>query len=401
MSPRLGCILQRFVGHAAITIALVGACSAEASASDIYFAGFAFVGEAQSIASSFPLTQQLVGDGHTPSVIDTALASRIANIRNAGFTLVTDRLGTLGPDAPSALAMSFALDRESVSVEEIGGLHKVVVDLSAEVLIFDFKEKAVIGSYPISVEFIDTLRQAPTQGDVLRIVENLYTGARGLSIFDEFAKTVSGLTLNAAPTCRWQVTEVSIDDGARSVLPEHLVTQESTLKATLAQNFSKYLSVNQHLGVLPYVTGQAIGNKMATRFADGTVFNLRVPEPDYTISLSLKPFKRLTFGTSAAGSSLVYGAFLGVAAKEPVSGATYFDATIKNGATKVVPAGQATIDEWPSYEESLLVLMDKFTKQLSTPTEDWAEKYVGRKSVAQDMDKLRCLSPHAQTKAPH
>ena len=64
--------------------------------------------------------------------------------------------------------------------------------------------------------------------------------------------------------------------------------------------------------------------------------------------------------------------------EEPFSGRPpYFEHTIKNGAVKVVPAAQKTVDDWPAYQDSLLGLIDTLTAELSDPSKEWAQKHIG------------------------
>jgi hypothetical protein len=124
---------------------------------------------------------------------------------------------------------------------------------------------------------------------------------------------------------------------------------------------------------------------MATRFADGPVFSLALPEPDYEITLELRKFVKIEFSKVAAGTSYIYGSYLLVKAEEPLSGRTFIDSIIKNGATKVVPAGQTTVDDWPAYQDSLLGLIEKFTNVLSEPNEQWAKKHLGDSAAKSEL----------------
>ncbi len=69
--------------------------------------------------------------------------------------------------------------------------------------------------------------------------------------------------------------------------------------------------------------------------------------------------------------------YLTIKAEEPLSGRTYFEATIKNGAVKIVPATQSEINDWAAYQDSILALIDKFTIQVSNPTKKWVAKHIG------------------------
>lgn len=140
--------------------------------------------------------------------------------------------------------------------------------------------------------------------------------------------------------------------------------------------------------MLPPSKGQAIGNRMATRFANGKVYTLEIPEADYAVELNLDELKRIEYGSTAAGRSFVYGAFLTVRVLEPLSGRVYFDARLRNGATKLVPANQTSVDDAAAFQDALLALLDKFTTALASPEPAWAEKHAGDRAVAKQMQEL-------------
>jgi hypothetical protein len=379
-------VLRPIVRSSVAVMVLMLARTASAHPVQVYFAGFSFLGEDQFIALNYPHSRALseIKSGDV-SEFDRVLGERMQRVNNPSFSLKFGELAQLGPDSPSALVLAFALDRESVSTEQIGDLHKVMVTLSAEALFVDFRTMAIVATYPVVVRYTDGTRQPPTDDDVRRIVHDLYLGKLGVNIFDDFVETLANVSLNANVANKIQVTDVEIGVEARPFLPGYLLADEANAKAFVAQQFSKALSRNQRIPVLPYVKGQAIGSKMSQRFADGRVYSLAIPKPDYAISLSLSKFKKVDYATSTAGSSFIYGSFLGVKAGIPELGKVYFDATLKYGATKVVSADQKTVEDWPAFEASLLILMEEFTKALTAPKSEWAETYAGNKAVAVDM----------------
>ena len=372
--------------------AVLFACISNTSAHalDVFYSGVAFLGDYSKVGENYPysaaLGQPVAG---TPSALETAAVGKLASVKNDSFTLVLDRLGKLDAKTSSAVALAMTIDRESVSVESIAGLNKLVVEISAQALFFDFKEKAVVASYPFTIQYVDVKDHEPQPDEIAEIVRNLYLGNLGVNVMDEFGKTLSNATLNLNVTRRLQVKDVSVAEAALGFVPASKQADLATFKADLAQDFSKFLSKNQQLPVLPYTSGYAIGNRMAARFADGTVFDLKIPEADYVINLELSNLKRVEGAKSGAGMSIIYGAYLNVKLLEPLSNKVYFDAIIKNGATKLVPAGQETIEDWPAFQDSMLALMDKFTTAVDKPAKDYIDSAVSSKSIQPDFEKLK------------
>lgn len=383
-------MLQKLVQGSAVALVLLVVQVSSAHATDVYFAGYSFLGEDQFIEKNYPYSKALsetkLGE---QSQFDQVLNERVQGVKNRSFTLKVGELGKLGPNSPSSLVLSLALDRESVSTERVGDLYKVMVTLSAQALFVDFKSMAIVAAYPAVVRYTDALKQPPTEENIRQIVHDLYLGNLGVNIFDDFVSTLSAIELNANVANKIQVTAVEIGDEAKPFLPAYLKTDEANAKGFVAQQFSRALSRNQKIPVLPYVKGQAIGNKMSQRFADGTVYNLEIPKPDYGITLTLSKFKKVDYAKTAAGSTYIYGAYLGVKAGIPEFGKVYFDAMLKYGATKVVSAEQQSVEDWPAFEASLLILMDQFTQVLDAPKPDWAESHAGNKALVADMKVLK------------
>jgi hypothetical protein len=307
---------------------------------------------------------------------------------NDTFSLEFDRLASLQAGAGSAVILAFALDRETVSVEQIGTDFKLLIELSAQALFVDFHEMTVIASFPVVIQFIDVKQSRPSPEDIKQAVRSLYLGNSPNSAFSVFSSTVRDAHLNTAFERRVRVTSVTIDAAARDSLRPDASGAPGLVEAAVAQDFSKFLSLNQNIPVLPPAKGQAIGNRMATRFADGKVYILKIPEADYTIELQLDELRRVEFAGTTAGQSFVYGVFMTIRVQEPLSGKKYFDARLRNGATKLVPASQVNVDDAAAFQDALLALMDRFTKSLSNPDPAWAEKHAGDKSVAKQMKVL-------------
>jgi len=384
---------RRYHALAACTILVLAfVTSLDAHADDVpqvHFAGFAYIGDDAAVASSYPqsraVEEQRDGD---VSVLDAALRDRAARVANPTFSIVFDELASLKPGQGSALVLAFALDRETVSVEQIGTHYKLLAELSAQALFVDFREMAVVASYPVVVQSVDVKQTAPTADDRRDAVRNLYLGSGNANVLEAFVQKLSSLRLNPNVERRVRVTASAVSEPARGAMSGSPLENATVFEMALAQDFSKFLSANQQIPVLPPSKGQAIGNRMATRFADGKVYNLEIPESDYAVELNLDELKRIEYGSSAAGRSFVYGAFLNVRVLEPLSGRVYFDARLRNGATKLVPASQANVDDAAAFQDALLALLDKFTASLTSPDPAWAEKHAGNKVIAKQMQEL-------------
>lgn len=355
------------------TLFLVGVSRAALADGGVHYAGFAYLGNELNIASSYQNTDAINISQSGRPLLDRELGERI---KGATFPNIDLRVGELADlNSGSATALAFALDREVASVEKIGGDYKLLVELSAQALFFDYASMSIIGAYPIGVRYIDALESYPTDEYIQEIVRQLYVGGLKVNIFEEFIEQLRQADIKRFCNTRMQVSRVQISDAAKAFLPLEKQGDLRWLEISVADDFSTRLSKNQNVPLLPYSKGYAIGNKMALTVSNGEVFTLTMPEADFEIELTLNGFRKVVREKKAAGTSWIYAAYIEVAVKEPLSGEVYLNAKFKNGGLKVVPVSQSLVDDWPAFQEVLVGLFDKLTKELSDPSRSWAQTY--------------------------
>lgn len=345
---------------------------ANAATDTVYFAGVAFTGDAASATQAFPHLKTLV-DGPGAGAINAAVRKQLA-AHPVAMQVSFDALGSIH-DSRQSTALALAIDRETTSVERVGGLYKIRLEVAAQALFFDFKEKQVLGGMPIVLDYVDVRQTPPTDADI-------EAGFRGMlldpnaptSLPGEFVATLGRSEVPHAASRHLRVTDVTLADKARDYITAAApsVDQEA-IRGALAQEFGKYLGANQHIAILPYSSNAAIGSSMAARFVEGEAYDLKIPEADYAITLDVAGFKKIEQGRSNVNTIYIYGAFVDVTVKEPLSGKVYFQQRIKQGATKDVPVTQDNTDDWAATWESTLLLFNNFTQAMSSPKAAWAQ----------------------------
>lgn len=354
----------------------------------VQFAGFAFGGDYATHADRFPYSLQINQQGTVNNVspLNRIALEQVGKLAINGIVWITDGAGKL--DQGPAVAMAIVLNRETVSVEQIGGTHKLVVELAAEALFFDFKEQQVIASFPVVVQLRDVLEAQPDMEAKRDRVLSLYNGSSGVSLFAELATSMRGVVVREKYKYRIGIRDVRIEEAARKILPAS-ISKGGGAEQWLAQSFGSYLVANQHVALVPYTKDYAISNKMAGRFADGRVFSLTLPQPDYAVDLVLKGFKKILYSESVAGKAWVYGVFSDIRVYEQLSQRDYFKGSLKQGATKKVPASQSETDDWPPYQEALLKLYSDFTEQVGVADKDWVKSHTGNTDLVEPIRNLR------------
>ncbi len=333
-----------------------GAAQAADKSQQAYWAGFAYTADQSAVKASTPRTAAVLEARGLPT-LNKALWARLSAQKPTQLELIDQPLAMLD-GTTSATVLAAALDRELVSVEPIGNQYKVLVEVALQALFFDFRERQVVASYPITLQRIDVQDYRPDSDDVDAIIADLLYGNAATSLPQVLAATLNPAKLPDASVRRLQVGEVTLSDAARAKLPDPAL--EPVLRATLAHELSKAVSSNTGIGLLPPATGQAIGGAMAARFADGKVYQLKIPEADYVIKFKLDAMKHGVINETPAVKTMLFGAFFNVSVVEPFSGKVFFDQPLRKGATKVVPITQWQVDQWSASYETVLAGLDAF-----------------------------------------
>lgn len=342
--------------HALLLMSGMAQAHAAGETRQVYWAGFAFTGNASTQADVVPYSTASIDAGGT-GAINARLLEELAKNPPRHLGLIADRLAMLD-GSTSATVLAAALDRELVSVEPIGDHYKVLVEVALQALFFDFRERQVIAAFPLTLQRIDLMDRAPDEEQIKAIVSGLLYGGAPTNLPRVFAQTLLEARLPEAAVRRLQVANVTVSESARQKLREP--SAAAALGAGLAHELTKALAAATGVGLLPPTSGQAIGGVMAARFADGKVYQLKIPEADYVVQVQVDALKSGVVQETPAMRQMLFGAFFTVVVSEPYSGKVFFEQPLRKGATKVVPATQRQVDEWSASHETLLAGFDAF-----------------------------------------
>lgn len=350
----------------------------------VFFAGQSYTSNNSSIDSSFKFTAKALS-GTNADLLNQQLVRNLS--KNQKYQYVSDALGNT-KNSNKATALALALDGELVSIEKIGASYKLLYELSAQALYFDFYEKQVLGGYPFTLSFVEVFNQKPSDAQIQNAI-NGYLAFNGQSpLVTEFISVVGKSEIPNPANKRIRVKIVTIDQSVKSWLSN--ANQFDDLAVRYGNEFGKYLGKNQNISVLPASTGRAIGNEMAARFANGDVFQLKIPDEDYSIDISIKGFKKVEASKTNVATVFIYGAFTEISVSEPMSGKNYFMSPVKLGASKTVPISQANTDDWAAMNETLIQLFDEFTSQITIRNKDWQSSHLGSNKT-KELESLHTL----------
>lgn len=338
---------------------------------EVFFAGFSYLGESEQITENFPFTQRINVSENGVYYLDR-VAGEIVRRSNAS-NLNINSSGLADINNENHLTLTLSISSETTSVEKIDNKYKLWVQVFTQLFLFDYSNMKIVGNSPIFVDYVAVFDSMPTGQDIENIFRQVIFHPDNGEIFKQLKIKVSELDYNEKLGNSIQVLNIEIEDSPLGMIPESYTA--NAVKNRLGELFTHFLSSNQGVNVLPYIKGHAVGNKLAGRYSDGKVFMLELPEPDFAFDIRVTHWLKQLYSESNAGSAWIYVARANFKFYEPLSQKVFFEEFLLNGATKIVPASQSIIDEWPSYVESTNVLFDKFTKQISNPSRDWLKTH--------------------------
>lgn len=331
----------------------------------IHLAGFAFKGNFDKVKANYPLTLKIsnetIADGR--GLLDVELVKRLSGIRLKNGQISVGELAKIGD---GSLTMACCLDTELVTVEQYDDGYKLVVDLGAQALLFDYGQMKVVASYPVMVELIDYTNVRPDEQLISdRIRGMLLSNKYGVNLFDDIIEILEKAEIKRSYGSAIRVKNVFIEEKAHEHLPARFKDDPDNLKAFVAQNFGKYISLNQRVSILPYTKGSDIGNKMAVRFSDARIFDLQIPEAQFAVDLTVRGFKKVCTEEKTSGSCWVYGAYTRIKIYQPVLDKVYMEENLMHAVSKIVSSSQGKVEDWPVYQNSLVALFNEVTQSFS------------------------------------
>lgn len=338
----------------------------------VVYAGLAMVGSDADLASNYPYSIGL------EDRLNAHLIEKVRSIQPEHYLLLTDQLAQtrLG----YSLAMGFVVDHEKISVEKVAGVYKVITDISAQLVLFDFdrEERAIIALHPMLTHpYIEIFQKPPTNAELERLVEQYYFGGlhEMTPLVDSFLDSVYTLDPKHKYASEIGLGTVYVHPRAGSVLPPNLASAES-FKQLVARQLASRLASHQRVSVVPYVLDRSVAG-MALRFTgeeSATYFEL--PEPDYIVDFAVRGFESKLHESTEAVDLYLYGAYAQVRVR-PLGGlgeSVVFDQQLQNGAFKRVPLGSDDLDHWAATEQTLFGLLDTFTQEVAKPSSTYIKE---------------------------
>jgi hypothetical protein len=363
--------------------------AASTASTSVAFAGFAYAGDFTNIDTRFKYSKRyeraLLAAGSDINARIRQLLSGRQYPFDLNFSESSENKGD------EVLVTALTVTGETVSQEEFGSVHKLFVQVRAEALIFDFVSKKIRRTYPLSFAYLDVLNHSPRDAEIDERVTKAYEGAQGKKgILARYADALSASTLPHNGDLFLQITKVSIAPEAAPAIRPELAAVAGAPESWVADHFSEALNSQAGVALFPYSPGAAIGGAMQMRLAN-TDYNLKFPDPDWDIDLSLNGVKKVTYAQNAAGTSYVYGSYVTVKVIRHGALQPLLDAEFKNGEVKEVPASQTYVDDLPAYSDSIRGLFDKLAQVLGGQDLPWLKSAAMTPDISKQITATRGL----------
>ncbi len=360
---------------------------------EIFYSGFSFSNNYESNKMFTQYTSKLLEKKESDkelNIISDSLLKELKEKKFKNINLNTKNLLDFDKYLDNAIVMSVALQHEEFSQEynyssnNFSGFY----DAYFQVLFYDFSDKSLIASIPFEFEIPLLSKKEISDDDVLARIKSFYLNDKP---FRELVKIINQFDIKRKYDLRIGVKNVAIQERAFKDLPENAKKFENSMQNLIAQSFSKRLSQNHNVAIVPYIEGQSIGKAMKLRFVQSDeIYKIKIPDPDYHIKIELKGFKKVLAQSTAVEDLYLYGSFVNIAIFQPDINKYYFDETLR-GVTKVkIPKGQVNINNWRKYYYNLEILFDNFSKNISKQNQKWM-KEVSKKKIKKKLKDLKII----------
>lgn len=371
---------HRLTQRVALMLAL-GICSSVVYGQDdpqtILWAGIAFRGNMSDTAELLPLTKSAIDEVGLPK-LNTLAWEGIQRVKRDDIRF-SQAVGK--STSGDAIALALALDFEQFQESVVRGNVCAFGRLWAQVLVFDFSEKKLIGAFPLRVETPNSCERDVTvfpEDKKRALVRQLLFEDASKSILSAFERQLADQQFHSGWQANIKVTAVALGKFTKEMLKES-AWSEAAYRRWLAATFAAAMSDQQRIPVLPYSLGGAIAGAMPLRFGDSEAFNIALPPEDYAVKLTARGYVEKILDESRRRVAKSHIFSLGVDFYDPDFGDHYLNENM-NIARKSEYAKTDSIDVVQIYEEITSVLVSEFLSQFPKPDKAWVTQHVKTKA---------------------
>ena len=385
-------IFVQFLLCAFSLFGLVGGAFAEAS---IPFSGIAFTSEKSVARVSLPYSFKSIGDLEaSPSKFVQRLnASANGLVLKNGNLLSSTQLNNIS--LGQSMVMALAIQNERMKAVPLSAPeHQLTFDLDAQILIFNFREKAIVAAYPLRLTLLTVLDQEPLASDREALAKVMFFGDPDKNIFEDipnsyliynFIETIKNITIKPAWRSQIRIMNIDFSNQANKILLKYEKDQDY-FRQLAASSLSSSMSTKLDIPVLPYVKSDAIQNSMTLRFSNTNLMNLKIPEANFQINLTVRGFGHRQLRSTERTKVISFISGVQVTVIDNDFNDIKMDTKFQSGNLRKLSTTME-IDHWAEYEISFLSLLDQVVSQFQKPEKKWVKEHTAGNKSSKDVVK--------------
>ena len=368
--------------------------SANVGASELRVIGFAFSGENTSISSRFPYLSQIEQDNLSSNEsISRIINNRLQPLTNPNIIIVKDGSQFSVRATDQAITSVLLMTGETVLIENYGNYYKVFINLRADALIFDYKSKSILKTYPLNLVIFDAVsgNQPPSQEYIKNKINEYIKTTNKEGLISQYLEKVQHATLVNKGVHTFQIGKVEVLSDAVSIFPENFRNDSNLLKDVIADSFGSALTSETNISLMPSKVGNALGVISMKLENNDDFVTLKIGDADYLFDVSVNKFVKVKQQETSAQVSYLYGVSTTINLYEPLSNTKILESNFKNGEISISPINKISTDDYPAYYDTLNNLFKKLSSAIKTNDMKWVNVSASSPVVSKQIVKIKNL----------
>ena len=350
--------------------------------SEVIYGGFSY----GSILPKNALTKYVHDRSNGQSLIDKLLINNIKKLDNKSFKSSFDTLSD-GLSEKDQNVLVFSLDNETINFITIKGdnLTRTDIILNFQIIFFNAKNNSLTASIPLEVSKVLNSSEPLSEKQLIQELKKMYEN----EVMQNFFNLANNFNLKNKYNSRIGITKIILEENAENFINKNSKSNDIFKKNRFAKSLSSFLSYNNNIAVVPYGEDRTSNTIMLT--FENTQREIKLPNPDYHIHLTIRGFKSVLFKEGAIDEQWIYGSYVKIQLIQPDLDKIYFEEKFKNGLN-VEFSKRATKNkssfEWIFYLDSLKILFDEFSKQTIKIDKKWLKSSSDNKKIKKSFKKI-------------
>lgn len=350
--------------------------------SEVIYGGFSY----GSILPKNTLTKYVHDRSNGQSLIDKLLINNIKKLDNKSFKISFDTLSD-GLSEKNQNVLVFSLDNETINFITIQGdnLTRTDIILNFQIIFFNAKNNSLTASIPLEVSKVLSSSEPLSKKQLIQELKKMYEN----EVMQNFFNLTNNFNLKNKYNSRIGITKIILEENAEKFIAKNSKSNDIFKKNRFAKSLSSFLSYNNNIAVVPYGEDRTSNTIMLT--FENTQREIKLPNPDYHIHLTIRGFKSVLFKEGAIDEQWIYGSYVKIQLIQPDLDKIYFEEKFKNGLniefSKRATKNKSSF-EWIFYLDSLKILFDEFSKQTIKIDKKWLKSSSDNKKIKQSFKKI-------------